>query len=235
MTARGIIYIMKARPSSNYYLEAIPLILDNNNNICLPGQAFNTYNSRLCIYSALSCDGRAWYSDIQDDDPISEYDLYSKGMVDAIIGYNQGLHVINLQTGDITFKPITVEEFITIRKKSSPITLNNKFVSLYDRPTKQKDVYQIYNLREKELGIVYDMQSMLKWYKDFPLCIYLSSLQNSLIGISAGVNKPRELTYIDDIWEDDTIKLPFKSVKWNHKDPWNAFNSEIRKWCYIGN
>lgn len=225
---------MRARANSKYYLEVIPVILNEKNHVCLPGQAFDTRKCRVHIYSALSCDHKAWYSDVQDDDPISEYDMCNNNLEDSIVGYNQGLHIINLKTGKITFKPITVSEFIKVRNKTKPVQFGDHFLSLFDKVNKDKtDVYTTDKLKENDLGIVYDMNSIKKWYSNFPVGSYLKALKNSLIGIPA--NKVSTTTiHINDFWDNDTAYLPIKYVEWNYKDPWNAFNSKIRKWCYIG-
>lgn len=224
---------MKASSPNKFYLEVIPVILNNKNILCLPGQAFDTSSCTLFLYTALSYDGKAWYSDIDNEDPVSEYDLYKNNLHDYILGYNQGLHIINLKTGKRSFKPITIKEFIRVRSKSEKITLNKYFLDLFEKPKITKDKYNVNTLNRSKLGILYDIAATKSVYSNFPMYDYLRALRKSVIGLPGNYPNVPEMTF-SEFLRDNTlnIKLPLKSVVWNHKSPWDSFDSKIRHWYY---
>lgn len=227
---------MKANSSNRFYLEVIPIILNNKKIICLPGQAFDTSDCTLFLYTALSYDGKAWYSDIDEEDPVSEYDLHKNNLYDYILGYNQGLHIINLKTGTRRFKPITIEEFIRVRSKTERITLNKDFLDLFEKPIVTKSKYDVNTLKRSKLGVLYDIAATRRIYENFPISDYVKALRKSVIGIPGNTACSKEITFSEFLRDTSlNIKLPLKSVIWNHISPWDSFDSKIRHWYYNQN
>jgi hypothetical protein len=230
---------MKPASKNNFYLEVIPVLLDNQNHVCLKGQAFPVEECTLHVYSALSYKNIAWYSDIQGEEPMTEYELYDNGRDDALVGYGLGLHKFNLVTGERTFMPITIKEFLMVRSKSSKVSLNDslipKILSIGSDGTYYKTVYGDVSLNTTPLGIIFDRNSLRNWFKDFPFSKHYQSMRNKYVGIpGCCVN---DLTDFDDIWDDDkgVLTLPRQSFKWNHKDPWVALHEKVKRWAYLVN
>lgn len=222
---------MKERSSKKYFLEIIPVLLNKKGHICLPGQAFDSKDCVLHIYSAVSYDNKAWYSDVEDADPISEYDVYNYGMTTDVVGYNQGLYIIDLNNMEKKFVPITIKDFIKIRNKAKPISFNESLLTTFNINKKSRSgTYYTQYLTEELTGVLYDLKSMKQWYKKFPLRKYLKELSTLAIGIS-GVNKMPLITF-NRFLEMKNIYLPMRVIKWMHKDPWYPLNDTVRQWCY---
>ena len=222
---------MKERSSKKYFLEVIPVLLNKKGHVCLPGQAFDSKDCVLHVYSALSYDNKAWYSDVEGADPISEYDVYNYGMTTDVIGYNQGLHIIDLNTMKKQFVPITVKEFIKVRNRAKQISFNESLLTTFSYNKKSKSgAYYTQFLTEGLAGVLYDLDSIKKWYNKFPINKYLKTLSKMAIGISGNSTLP--LVSFKRFLDMKNVYLPMRVIKWSHKDPWCALNDTVRRWCY---
>lgn len=229
---------MKARKSL-FYLDVITILMDKNNNVCLKGQAFNTNDCKLFIYSALSYNKVSWYSDIQDEDPFSEYDIYNNGRIDAIVGYKQGLRCLDLATGDMTYSTIKIKDFINIRNKAKyvgmydsllPSLFNDEGDSLIYTPSGEKKLEE-----DTDFGFIADMKNIKAWYPEFPERKYKDFMKNKFVGIKGSSNS--NLVKLSELLSSSNNKnfLPMQSFKWDHKQPWKAFDEKARQWCYVLN
>lgn len=228
---------MKALSNDKFYLELIPILLDKQNNVCLPGQAFKTDLCKLFIYSAVSYDGKAWYTDVQGEDPLSEYDVYNDGRLDAIIGYGRGLHYVDFITGTVKYMTITVKEYIRIRSKAKKVDflvdiMPNVFAKSNDGVQMHTET-GIQNLKPINFGILMDEQKLREWNSNFSKSKYLQVLKNKYVGIK-GSPKDLRIT-LTEILNQDNLFLPMQMYKWNHKNPWGVIDEKVRMWCYQDN
>lgn len=229
--------VSKEVKPSDFLLEIIPIIIHNGTKkVCVRGQAFPTKECKIVLYTAVSYLNKAWYSDIDHEEPLTEMELYQKGRLNAVLGYNMGEYTLNLKTMKFKVRNIYISEFLKYRSISSPLSLTPPLPSLLyednkgDEYVTTKCIKRLNNL--KAPPIAYGIKSIVSWGGNLNKFKYKRELdkKGTWVGIQ-GIKSKNDI-YVDDIFNTPGFQLPRLTFPWNHKNPFQALNSELNAWLH---
>lgn len=234
--------IDKKTTNRDFYLEVLPILIDKRSGqVCMPGTAFKLKDSKLILYTAVSYRNKAWYSDVDNEEPFTENELYLKNRIDAITGYGQGEISIDLYTLETKTRPIPLLTFLKYRNKSERTQLTSVTPVLLKKPKDHKDkntnVYTIKQYNEllthtNTPAIPIGISNLSKILPGFDIKKYRKKVREcqwvGLQGVASG-----SIVYLSDICSCPYFKIPLLSFPWNPKDPFQGLNEKVRAWlCF---
>lgn len=228
--------------NKDFFLEVMPLLVNKRNNqVCTPGMAFKLKDSKLVLYTAVSYRNKAWYSDIDNEEPLTEKELYLKNRLDAITGYKQGEISVDLYTLETKIRPISILTFLKYRNNSERIQLNSVTPVLLKKPKNYRDkytnVYSLNNINEllshnNAPSIPVGINNLPKIIRGFDIKKYRNKVREyNWVGIQG--NPAATLLDLGNVTSCNYFKIPLLSYPWNHKDPFQGLNEKVRAWiCF---
>lgn len=188
-----------------------------------PGIAFSTRRAEIEVFTALHYFGR-YYTNVEDEPPMTESELYSRGRRDAILGYGRGKHIIRKDMPVKTY-PIKMAWYIKNIRNNALHTGPDSVKPVLFRKTSKYEGEEYTDERGKRIHLVEcedirflfdvrtssrnDTQIIKSYFKK-----YLSS--DMYVGFR-GVT-PGQLGYVP--------RYTYQEIIWKHKAPFLPLDSD---------